>query len=170
VFATFQQVAEAAGVPERADAVVAALRERVAAVARRAAGGPRPGVVLLEWLDPPFSCGHWSPELVGLAGGMELIGRPGTRSRTLSWAEVAAARPEVLVVACCGWTTERTRAEVPAALWEVGADRVFVADGAAYFSRPGPRLVDSLELLAYALAPDRHPHPTAAPAVRLTPA
>ena len=134
-------------------------------------------MLLLEWLEPPFSCGHWSPELVALAGGDEIIGRAGERSRTLTWAEVAAARPEVVVIACCGFSVERTLDDLPALravpewreLPAVREGRVFVVDGSAYFSRPGPRLVDSLEVVAHALHPDVHPLPTGlAPARRLT--
>jgi len=138
----------------RVDAVVARGGERVAA------GRAPPRVALLEWLDPPFSCGHWNPELVRLAGGIEVLGRAGERSRTITWAEVSAAAPEVIVIACCGFTEERTRQDLPLldgvpewkSLPAVKADRVFVVDGSAYFSRPGPRLVDSLEILARAIA------------------
>jgi iron complex transport system substrate-binding protein len=175
VLDTLPLVARAAGVPDRAAPVVGELRRRVDAVAARAgqvAGRPR--VVVLEWLDPPFSCGHWTPELVRLAGGDELIGQAGRPSRTLRWEEVVAARPDVLFVACCGFTTERTLADVPglcsrpgwADLPAVRAGRVYVTDGNAYFSRPGPRLVDSLEILAHALRPDRHPLPPGLPAAR----
>jgi len=134
----------------------------------------RPRVVVLEWLDPPFSCGHWTPELVRLAGGDEVIGSPGRPSRTLAWEEVAAARPDVLFVACCGFSLERTLADVPmlrsrsgwASLAAVRAERVYVTDGNAYFSRPGPRLVDSVEILAHALRPDLHPPPPNVPTAR----
>jgi iron complex transport system substrate-binding protein len=175
VFDTLRLVGRAAGVADRAGAVVRALRARVAAVAARSAAVVRrPRVVLLEWLDPPFSCGHWSPELVASAGGDEAIGRPGERSRTLAWAEVAAARPEVLVIACCGFTAERALVDLPAVravpgwgeLPAVRAGRVYAVDGSAYFSRPGPRLVDSLEILAHALHPGTHPLPPGLPAAR----
>ena len=160
-------VGRAANVESRAEAVVRALRARVDAVAERSARVQRPRVLLLEWLDPPFSCGHWSPELVALAGGDEVIGKPGARSRTLTWAEVAASQPEVVVIACCGFTVERTLEDLPLlhaipewlALPAVRTGRVYVVDGSAYFSRPGPRLVESLELLAHALHPDVHPLP-----------
>jgi len=163
VLASLGTVAEAAGVPERATAVLADLTARIDRVRERVADRPRPRVVLLEWIDPPFSCGHWSPELVALAGGQEVLSRPGQRSRTLTWDEVVAARPDVLVIACCGYTIERTREDLPilegrpgwADLPCVQSKRVHVVDGSAYFSRPGPRLVDSLEILAGLL------HPTA---------
>lgn len=180
VLDTLRAVGRAAGAPGRAETVVAGLRRRVGAVAARSDGvAARPRVVLLEWLDPPFSCGHWSPELVRLAGGDEVIGRAGTPSRTLAWEEVGAARPDVLAVACCGFSLDRTLADVPALaarpgwadLPAVRAGRVYVTDGNAYFSRPGPRLVDSLEVLAHALHPDVHPLPRGLSAAkRLTPA
>jgi iron complex transport system substrate-binding protein len=181
VLDTLRAVGLAAGVVGRGEAVVADLRRRVGAVAARSEGvmGGRPRVVLLEWLDPPFSCGHWSPELVRLAGGDEVTGRAGRPSRTLAWEEVVAARPDVLVVACCGFSPARTMHDVPglaarpgwADLPAVRAGRVYVTDGNAYFSRPGPRLVDSLEVLAHALHPDVHPLPRGLPAARrLTPA
>lgn len=123
--------------------------------------GTRPRVALLEWIDPPFSCGHWGPELVRLAGGVEGLGREGLPSRTLRWQEVLDWRPEVLVLACCGYSVERTLQDAPilrsypgwGELPCVRSGRVFVVDGSAYFSRPGPRLVDSLEILAHALSP-----------------
>ncbi len=106
-----------------------------------------------------------------------MIGTAGERSRTLTWPEVAAARPEAVVVACCGFTVERTLEDLPAlrdipewrGLPAVRTEQVFVVDGSAYFSRPGPRLVDSLEMLAHALHPDTHPLPAGlSPARRLT--
>lgn len=179
VLDTLHSVARVAGVPERAAAAVGDLRRRIDTVAARSSRvTDRPRVVLLEWLDPPFCSGHWSPELVRLAGGEEVIGRPGRPSRTLGWDEVIAARPEVLVVACCGFSLERALIDLPtlsarpgwADLPAVRAGRVYFTDGNAYFSRPGPRLVDSLELLAHALHPDIQPLPPGLPAARrLTP-
>ncbi len=175
MFDCLRTVGRAAGIVERAERVVGELRHRVDVVAARSARvASRPRVLTLEWLDPPFSCGHWSPELVTLAGGDEIIGRAGERSRTLAWREVAAARPEVVVVACCGFGVERTLEDLPAlravpewrGLPAVREGRVFIIDGSAYFSRPGPRLVDSLEIVARALHPDVHPLPMHAPAAR----
>lgn len=169
VFGAIDQVAQAAGVVDRAADVIAALRSRVGAVTTRAAQrrGPAPRVALLEWLDPPFSCGHWNPELVRLAGGIEGLGREGHASRTLRWDDVVAWQPDAIVIACCGFDVARTMEDVPAlehvAGWHdvpaVQAGRVFVVDGSQYFSRPGPRLVDSLELMAHAIDPDVHPLP-----------
>jgi iron complex transport system substrate-binding protein len=173
VFACLGLVAEAAGVEARGREVVAALRARVAAVASRAARvQPTPSVGLLEWIDPPFSSGHWTPELIALAGGRPLLGAAGERSHTLTWDAVRAADPDVLMIACCGFDVARTRQDLPIlarqpgfdTLTAVRAGRVYVTDGNAYFSRPGPRLVDSLEILAHALAPAAHPLPHGLPA------
>lgn len=158
-----RQVGVAAGIERRARDVVSALRERVdAVVTRTERAGDRPRVALLEWLDPPFSTGHWNPELVRLAGGIDGLGQEGSKSRTLDWNEVLAWRPEVVIISACGFTVERTMQEVPllekVAGWNripaVQAGRVFVTDGSSYFSRPGPRLVDSLELLAHVIHPE----------------
>jgi iron complex transport system substrate-binding protein len=112
--------------------------------------------VVLEWLDPLFTCGHWTPGLVHLAGGVEVIATAGERSRMMPLEELLAAAPDVLVIACCGFDIERTMLDLPAFLALPGVSdipavrngRVHVIDGNAYLSRPGPRLVDSLELLS----------------------
>lgn len=172
VFAAIRQVAKAAGVDRDAEEVVGGLTARVEALVARAAGlQHRPRVALLEWLDPPFSCGHWSPELVRLAGGVEGLGREGLPSRTLRWDEVMTWQPEVVFIACCGFGVERTMDDVPSLQsvpgWQdlpaVRSGRVYVTDGSHYFSRPGPRLVDSLEILAHTLHPDVHPLPAGLP-------
>ncbi|MGH7712591.1 MAG: cobalamin-binding protein [Gemmatimonadaceae bacterium] len=169
VFDGVRQVARATGMERHGDDVVQALTARVDAVARRSAFvRARPRVAFLEWLDPPFSSGHWTPELIRLAGGIEGLGHEGKKSRTLRWEEVIAWHPEVVVIACCGFDVERTLGELAVvrsldgwdALPAVRDERVYVMDGSQYFSRPGPRLVDSLELLAYALHPDLHPLPS----------
>ena len=168
VLACIRQVGDAVGEPQRADRAIAALQTRVDAVVERAKRATsRPRVALLEWLDPPFSTGHWNPELIRLAGGIDGLGREGAKSRTLQWDEVVAYQPEVVLISCCGFTTERSMQDIPlldtVAGWAhvpaVRDGRVYVTDGAAYFSRPGPRLVDSLELLAYVVHPDIHPLP-----------
>ena len=161
-------VADAAGVPARAARVMDELTRRADSVAERSRSIPQhPRAMLLEWIDPPFSCGHWSPELVEMAGAMEGIGRPGVKSRRCDWREILEWNPEVLMIACCGMGVERTLQDIPilqsyerfSELQCTRDDRVYVMDGAAYFSRPGPRLVDSLEILANALHPDVHPLP-----------
>jgi iron complex transport system substrate-binding protein len=162
----------ACGVEQRAEKVVAGLKARVETVTDRTERLQRRSrVALLEWLDPPFSCGHWSPELVRLAGGIEGLGEAGRSSRTLSWNEVKDWEPEVVFIACCGFSAQRTMCDLPAlrtvSVWQdlpaVRAGQVFVTDGSQYFSRPGPRLVDSLEILAHALHPQVHPHPAGLP-------
>ncbi len=166
LFEAIRQVASAVGVS--ADGIIRHLRDRVETVAMRSVGvSERPRVTFLEWLDPPFSSGHWNPELVRIAGGIEGLGKEGQPSRRLRWEEVYEWQPEVIVIACCGFTVERTRQDLAGlqsvAGWDtlpaVRADRVYVADGSQYFNRPGPRLVDSLELLAHALYPTMHPLP-----------
>ena len=166
LFEAIRHLASVVGVS--ADEVMRGLRARVEAVEARSATLPaRPRVALLEWLDPPFSSGHWSPELVRLAGGIEGLGKEGQPSRRLRWDEVLAWQPEVVVMACCGFTVERALHDVARVqsidgwreLPAVRSGRVYVADGSQYFNRPGPRLVDSLELLAHALHPALHPLP-----------
>ncbi len=172
VFTAIQEVAGATGKIRAGEKVVAEFQQRVDAVTNRSANlARRPRIALLEWLDPPFSCGHWSPELVRLAGGTEMLGVEGQRSRTLTWDEVIAAQPEVVFIACCGFGVERTMDDVAVLPrvpgWNnvpaVRDGRVYVVDGSAYFSRPGPRLVDSLEILAHALHTE-HPLPEGLPA------
>lgn len=172
VLECIQVVATAAGVDSSGRQVVAGLAARVAAVVRRTDGlRERPRVALLEWLDPPFSCGHWNPELVRLAGGVEGLGEEARPSRTLRWEDVLAWQPEVVLIACCGFSLERTLGDLPVLRsvpgWEdvpaARSGRVYVTDGSHYFSRPGPRLVDSLEILAHALHPQAHPLPNGLP-------
>ncbi len=170
-------VARAAGVEERGRRVAAELRgrlERLAGAAAGASGGRRPRVLVLEWLDPLFSCGHWTPELVELAGGREPVGRAGERSRVVEVREVLAADPDVIVIACCGFGVQRALVDVPAFVGDpqisrlrcVRERRVYVVDGSAYFSRPGPRLVDSAELLGHILWPGVVERPVGAEVVR----
>jgi len=175
VFDDIRRVAAALGVHERGDSLVADLRRRIDAVARRIAASERPRVACLEWVDPLFNGGHWVPEQVWAAGGRDVLGRPGERSRVVDWAEVREAAPDILVVMPCGFRAERALrealllAERPG--WEgvpaVRDGRVFAADGAAYFSRPGPRLVDGVEILAALFHPSRFPAPDPAAAVRV---
>ena len=117
-------------------------------------------VAALEWLDPVFSAGHWTPQLIEYAGGVDVLGLPGEHSEQRGVEEVAAMRPEVVVVMPCGYDAERALAEAEAYADELaglGARRIVAVDASAYFSRPGPRLVDGLELLAGILHPDRMP-------------
>jgi iron complex transport system substrate-binding protein len=166
VFANILELGQLTGREAESLALVRELRARVERVKTLAEFVPvRPRVTLLEWLDPLYACGHWTPELVSLAGGTEGHAQPGARSRLLDWNEVLAWRPEVLVIACCGLDRAETERHLGLLTARSGyADlpcvvqgRVHVVDGNAYFSRPGPRLVDSLELLAHLLSPDRFP-------------
>ena len=123
-------------------------------------------VAAIEWLDPVFVAGHWTQQLIEYAGGIDVLGMPGEHSEMRSWEEVAAAQPEVIVVMPCGYDAERALEEAydfADELAEVGARRVVAVDAAAYFSRPGPRLVDGLELLAHILHPDRVPETPSPP-------
>lgn len=124
-----------------------------------------PRVAVIEWLDPLFSSGHWTPELVEIAGGIEPLARAGERSRQIAHEELMTADPDVMLIACCGYDIARTMQDVPAFLADsrtrglrcVRDGRVYVTDGSAYFSRPGPRLVDSLEIVAAAIRGAAHP-------------
>jgi iron complex transport system substrate-binding protein len=166
VFRDVLRVAEALGVPERGKTVVQGLRRRTEAIASRAEA-PRPSVLCMEWIEPPMGAGYWVPELVRMAGGRIVVGEPGGTSPWLTWARMHALDPDVLVVMPCGFDFPRTRDELSAQRksgnWDVTwgrlravrEGRVFVADGNQYFNRPGPRLVESLEILAEVLHPER---------------
>jgi iron complex transport system substrate-binding protein len=161
VLADVPRLASAAGVPEAGDQLAAELGERLEAVERAVEGAPRPRVAALEWLDPVYVGGHWVPQMIELAGGEDVLGMPGEKSRTVEWLEVEAVGPEVAVAMPCGYYAEQAAAE--AMRWRrhlslVGA-RVVAVDAAAYFSRPGPRLVDGVELLGHLLHPELVPAP-----------
>jgi iron complex transport system substrate-binding protein len=122
----------------------------------------RPRVLALEWLDPPFIGGHWVPQMIEMAGGEDAVGLPGERSRQASWDELEASRPDIVVSMPCGYYAERAALEVTQhreQIERLGAGAVFAVDAAAYFSRPGPRLVDGVELLGHILHPDLVPEP-----------
>jgi iron complex transport system substrate-binding protein len=117
-------------------------------------------VAALEWLEPVFVAGHWTPQLIEYAGGFDALGLPGEHSEQHSWDEVRAAEPEVVVVMPCGYDADRALAEAEtfaAELASLGARRIVAVDAAGLFSRPGPRLIDGIELLAHVLHPDRFP-------------
>lgn len=149
--------------------VVSGLQRRREGVAERTATIPevdRPRVAFLEWLIPPFNGGHWNPELVEIAGGIDLLGAPGKPSSTQDWQTIVEAQPDVIFIACCGFDTDRALKDVAEIsqtdAWQrLPAARdglIFVTDG-DYFSCPGPRLIDGLEIIAHALHPDVHPAP-----------
>jgi iron complex transport system substrate-binding protein len=156
-------------VPE-AEALVASLRERLAAVVRRSTGLARPRTLVLEWTDPPFAPGHWVPEMVELAGGDCVLGTAGERSYRVGWADVAATGPEVVVCAPCGYGLEESAAlaqKVVAAGLLPEAVPVWAVDANASFARPGPRLVDGVEALAAILHEDALGAPPASMARRI---
>jgi len=170
VLAGMRALAEAAGATGAGERFVAAAAERLDRVTEAVAEARRPRVAALEWLDPLFVGGHWVPQMIELAGGEDVLGLPGERSRTAEPAEVAGAGPEVAVVMPCGYDAARAAQEARAhaeVVRGLGAERVVAVDAAAYFSRPGPRLVDGVELLAHLLHPDRVAAPPGARAVEL---
>jgi iron complex transport system substrate-binding protein len=135
-------------------------RARVDAVRVAVRGAERIPVAAIEWLDPVFVAGHWTPQIIELAGGIDVLGFAGEHSEQVTWEMVAAAGPQVVVCMPCGYDADRSLAEAYAhvdKLRGLGARRVVAVDAAAYFSRPGPRLVDGLELMAHILHPDLVP-------------
>lgn len=163
ILQTIEQVGEATGPRTQAAELVRALRERIEQVAARAALAPsRPRVFAMEWLDPPFTAGHWVPEMVSLAGGRDDLAQGGKPSTRIQWADVERYDPEVIVLMPCGFTLERaveefSRTPLPHG-WErlaaVRTGRVYAVNGSAYFNRPGPRIVTGLQILAEILHPD----------------
>jgi len=160
-------VGETLELRDEAEELLAGLRYRLRRVAARAqrpgmvgaqhaAPLRKPRVLVLEWVDPPYVAGHWVPELVELAGGKDVAGRPGEPSRRRSWADLTALQPDLILVALCGFDTARARVELDAvragAARALHGRRVEFVDGQAYTSRPGPRLVDAAELLAALIA------------------
>lgn len=163
MFRAFVRVACGIGREERGRAYVAGLQARLRGIAAKVAGERRVRVECLEWIDPIFPMGNWSPELVELAGGDTRLGRPGAHSAATNWDRVRQADPEVLIVAPCGFDLSRTESEMPAlvgrpgwnALRAVTEGKVFLADGNRYFNRSGPSIVETAEILAEILHPDR---------------
>ncbi|MGI8801563.1 MAG: cobalamin-binding protein [Solirubrobacteraceae bacterium] len=153
-------LAQATGRRDAGVALIARAAGRIDRVRLAVRGAPRPRVAAIEWFDPIFVAGHWTPQLIELAGGEDVLGAVGEPSETATWEALALAAPEVVVAMPCGYDAPRARAEALAfapRLRELGAERVVAVDAAAYFSRPGPRLLDGLELLAHVLHPDLSP-------------
>ena len=166
IFDDIRYVAEVCGVSDRADKLITQLSDRVEAVRRRAnAIVHRPRCFLMEWIDPPFCSGHWGPELVEIAGGYEPLGRKHQPSAQIEWQEVLDKQPDIIVLALCGYDIDRTRRDyetlrqfpdfdlLPAS----HRDQIYLVDASAYFARPGPRIVDSLEILAGIFHPEEFP-------------
>jgi iron complex transport system substrate-binding protein len=158
-----ERVGEATGRLREAAQVVVSLTERIDRVEKRAGSAKtRPPVACLEWLEPLMASGHWVPEMVALAGGRELLGRVGEPSERVQWERVCSCAPEILILMPCGFSVERTLDEIHLLTnrpgWEdlpaVGQGKVFAVNGHAYFSRPGPRLVDGTEILAHLVHPE----------------
>ena len=162
---TLGDVRTIAQATERRDTGVDLIRAAAARIDRvklAVRGQPRPRVAALEWLDPVYIAGHWTPQLIELAGGEDVLGLPGEPSQTVSWEELAAARPDVVVAMPCGYDAPRAHAEAVAYERELAAlqaQRIVAVNASAYFSRPGPRLIDGLELLAHILHPQRIEQP-----------
>jgi iron complex transport system substrate-binding protein len=165
------QVGRAAGVQQRAHGVVAGLRERLASVQAAVAGLARPRVFALEWGAPPFNGGHWVPEMLQVAGGQPLLACPGAPSVRVTWEQIEATAPQVVVFMPCGYDLQAAADEATRTLLGrpelAGVEAIVVVDASAYCSRPGPRLVDGVEILAAALHPGQLPPPPAGTAVRL---
>jgi len=167
ILTDIRRVADALGRSAAGTRLIGELRARLDRVAAAVAGRPRRSVVCLEWLEPLFNGGHWVPEQVAWAGGVDLLGTAGARSREVGWPELLAAQPEMLLVMPCGFDAARavresgTLAGRPewSELRAVAAGAVYAVDGNAYFSRPGPRVVDGVELLASLFHPGSIPAP-----------
>ncbi|MFN2616349.1 MAG: ABC transporter substrate-binding protein [Thermoleophilaceae bacterium] len=157
VIADLPRLAEAAGLPAAGEALAEDAGRRIDAVRDAVTGGRRPRAAALEWLDPVYVGGHWVPQMIDLAGGEDVLGLPGEKSRVADWEEVEASRPELVLSMPCGLYAEQAAKEAMEQrerLAALGA-RVVAVDAAAYFSRPGPRLVDGIELLGHLFHPER---------------
>lgn len=171
VYQTILLVGENCQCPDQAQTIAANLRQREQQVRQRTKQrvpqADRPNVGFLEWLDPPFNAGHWTPELIRYAGGVDAFGNLHQPSERLTWEKIVQCDPGVLLIACCGFDLERTLEDMfileNKPNWTdlscVKNKRVYIFDGNAYFSRSGPRLIDSLELMANTLHPQIHPLP-----------
>jgi iron complex transport system substrate-binding protein len=163
LYVNIREAAEVMGTQTRGEAVVEGLQRRVETVSIRLKGiETRPRVLFLEWIDPLFGAGHWTPELIELAGGVCVVGTTGVPSVTLDWSTAAESKPDVVVVACCGYDIQRIQEDIPILTnlpgWNelpaVRTGEVYLIDGSQFFNRSGPRLVDSLEMLAATLHPE----------------
>jgi iron complex transport system substrate-binding protein len=163
VWADIRRVAQTLGASERGDQLVESLQRQMNEIAAKArTADSRPTVACVEWIDPLMAAGNWMPELVEMAGGVNLFGEAGKHSPWMTWEELVAADPDVLFISPCGFDIARTLQETDLLVgkpeWSdlraVKSGRVFVADGNQYFNRPGPRLAESLEILAELLHPE----------------
>jgi iron complex transport system substrate-binding protein len=153
-------LAQVTGTKDEAVELIREASARIDRIRLAVRGAERPRVVALEWLDPPFAAGHWTPQLIEYAGGDDGLGFAGEPSEEKSWDEVAAAHPDIVVVMPCGYDAEIAHREAEMhrdELLRLGAGKVVAVDAAAYFSRPGPRIIDGLELLAAIIHPELFP-------------
>lgn len=162
VWEDIRRVASVLGIAEHGETVIAGLQARMGAISEKArAAREQPRVAAIEWIEPLMVCGNWTPELIEMAGGVNLFGEPGKHSGYITWDEIVESDPDVMVIAPCGFDIERTEGEMHwleqrpewAKLRAVRGGRVYLADGNQYFNRPGPRLVETLEILAEILHP-----------------
>ncbi len=166
------RLGEAAGIEQRALQLRQQLEQRLQAVGEAIDGAARPRVLALEWLDPPFLGGHWIPEMIALAGGEDVVGQVGEKSRQMEWRELEGLRPDVAVAMPCGWYLDESRDQALAhreRLDSLEAKQVFAVNAASTFSRPGPRLVDGVELLGHLFHPKRVSPPAGIGFAELTP-
>ena len=158
VLGDVRTIAAAAGARDAGVALVQDAAARIDRVKLSVRGRPRPRVLALEWLDPPYAAGHWTPQMIDYAGGEDVVGNPGEHSAVHDWEVLRAAQPDVVFVMPCGYDAPRAHEEAlahAAELRSLGAGQIVAVDAAAYFSRPGPRLIDGLELVAHVLHPGR---------------
>ena len=159
VLASIQEVAARCGVPERGVALVAGLRARLGIVREVVAGRPRPRVAVIEWIDPPFGAGHWIPDLIVAAGGEAVLAHPGERSAATTWDAVRASKPDVVLVAPCGFGLAGALAQAEVVAANLTTTPIWGIDADAFVVRPGPRLVDGVEAIAWMLHPEAVPAP-----------
>ena len=160
VFSDARTLAQATDSKEAAVDLIRESSARIDRIRLAVRGARRPRVVALEWLDPPFAAGHWTPQLIEYAGGDDALGFAGEHSEQRTWAEVTASRPDIVIVMPCGYDAEIAHREAEMhrdELAAIGAGEVVAVDAASYFSRPGPRIIDGLELLAHILHPELVP-------------
>jgi iron complex transport system substrate-binding protein len=177
VYEDIRRVAEAAGCAPQATRVIASLRGRVSAVESTVAGRARPRVLCLEWLDPPYPGGHWVPQMVEQAGGIDVLGKVRVPSVAVAWDAVLATQPDIVFIMPCGYGAEKAASEYAVAplpkawadLPAVRSGRVFCVDGSSYYSRSGPRLVDGIEILAGLIHPECADKIARAPAGAIAP-
>ncbi len=153
IFQSIRDIGCATGAVEQADELITGMQRRIAAVQARVAGRPRPRVLALEWLDPPYAPGHWVPELIGAAGGELLVGTARRPSFPMAWSDLRELHPDVVLVMPCGFNLEATRRDAERHVDQLRSlgGRLHLLDASSYFSRSGPRVVDGLEILASAI-------------------